>query len=166
MAISALIVSSLGEYRNVWPCEMIEWTWKYHGAVNYLDSYPQCANQSGSNGIFVPVLANVMSENDPAEIGTSIQIPFGAALWLSIVIHMIGVEMYLNLTPREATRLRMESFKRQRAAGYENPGSEGLVPEKFGDADPWVCPGRWDYPDDGVGNYGSLETAQRMNPAH
>ncbi len=135
MAISALIVSSLGEYRNVWPCEMIEWTWKYYGAATYLQSYPQCADQSGLNAGFAPVLANVLSHSDPAQVGASFQVPVGMAFWVSLMLHMVGVEIYLALTPREATRLRMESYKRQRAAGYENPGSGGLVPEKFGDAD-------------------------------
>ena len=32
----------------------------------------------------------------------------------------------------------MESYRRQLATGYKNPGSAGLVPERFGDADPWV----------------------------
>lgn len=166
MALSALIISSLGEYRNVWPCEMIEWTWKYYGADNYLQSYPQCADQSGPNGGFVPVLANMLSDNDPAQIGASFQVPVGMASWVSLVLHVVGVEIYLALTPREATRLRMESYKRQRAAGYENPGSEGLVAEKFGDADPWVYPGRWDYPDDSVGSDGCRGCGERVDQSH
>jgi uncharacterized membrane protein len=150
MVLSALIISRLEEYRNVWPCEMIEWTWKYYGADSYLQSYPQCADQSGAIGGFAPVLANIFSKSDPAQIGASLQVPVGMAFWISLALHAVGVEIYLALTPREATRLRMESYKRQVAAGYESPGSAGLVPEKFGDADPWVYPGGWDYPD-GVG---------------
>ncbi|ERF70778.1 hypothetical protein EPUS_08336 [Endocarpon pusillum Z07020] len=150
LALSAVIVSSLGEYRNVWPCEMIEWTWKSYGADDYLQSYPQCADNSAINGTFAPVLANIFSSTDPAEIGASFQVPVGMAFWVSIALNMAGIELYLTLTPREATRLRMESYRRQAAAGYGNPGSEGLVPEKFGDADPWVYPGRREYLDYGA----------------
>jgi hypothetical protein len=150
IAVSALIISYLGEYRNVWPCKMIEWTWKYYGADNYLQSYPQCADQSGPSGGFAPVLANIFSRDDPAQIGASLQVPVGMVFFISFMLHMVGVEIYLALTPREAARLRMESYKRQLAAGYKNPGSEGLVLEKFGDADPWVYPGRWECPGDDV----------------
>jgi hypothetical protein len=136
--ISAVVVSTMHEYRNVWSCEVIDWTWKYYGADNYLQTYPQCANKSGPNAGFVPVLANIFSRSDPAEIGAGFQVPVGATFWIALVLHAVGVEVYLALTPREATRLRMESYRRQLAAGYKNPGSAGLVPERFGDADPWV----------------------------
>jgi uncharacterized membrane protein len=144
LVLATLIVSQTQEYRNVWSCHQIEWTWEYLQAGNYLHSYPQCANNSGINGRYVPVLANLLNSSDPAQVGTSLQINFGMAIWLAIALHMIGVEIYLQLTPREAARLRMESYKRQLAAGYENPGSTGLVLEKFGDADPWVVPARSD----------------------
>jgi uncharacterized membrane protein len=144
----ALIISQIDEYRNIWSCEQIEWTWNFLQAGDYLQSYPQCANQSGLSTGYVPVLANIANVKDPAQLGTSLQIPFGMAIWLAIIVHVIGVEIYLHLTPREALRLRIESYKRQKGAGYENPGSASLVPEKFGDADPWVVPGRWDGDDD------------------
>lgn len=140
-AILSVAISSTRDYRNVWSCDVIDWTWKYYGADNYLQTYPQCANKSGPNAGFVPVLANIFSRNDPAEIGASFQVPAGAAFWIALVLHAVGVEVYLALTPLEATRLRMESYRRQLAAGYKHPGSAGLVPERFGDADPWVYPG-------------------------
>jgi uncharacterized membrane protein len=153
---AALIISQTPEYHNVWPCDQIEWAWKYANAGNYLEAYPRCANQSVSSERYAPVLANLQSDNDPAQIGAGLQVPFGMAIWLSVMVNMIGVEIYLHLTPRGATRLRMESYKRQKAAGYANPGNEGLVPEKFGDADPWVVPAQWDvYEDDSRGGIGS-----------
>ena len=65
---------------------------------------------------------------------------FGMAGWLSIAIHMLGVEVYLRLTPREAQRLRNVSYQRQLEAGMASPGSAGLVRERFADADVWVVP--------------------------
>ena len=55
-------------------------------------------------------------------------------------MHVIGVEIYLKLTPREGERLRILSYDRQLAAGFKNPGSAGLVAERWGDAAPWVPP--------------------------
>jgi hypothetical protein len=44
----------------------------------------------------------------------------------------------LNLTPREAERLRNVSYQRQLEAGMKNPGSAGLTVDRFGDSEPWV----------------------------
>ena len=49
---------------------------------------------------------------------------------------MVGVEIYLALTPAESERLRRVSYERQLAAGYENPGNGGTTVSKWGDADP------------------------------
>lgn len=164
--IAAFFVSVMREYRNVWPCEMIDWTWKSYGGDGYLESYPQCVNQSGASAGFSPVLANILSKSDPAEIGTSLQIPAGIAFWTCLLLHVVGVEIYLALTPREAARLRMESYKRQLAAGYKNPGSEGLVPEKFGDADPWVHLGRFDCLENVAESDGFLGNGERVDQSH
>lgn len=44
----------------------------------------------------------------------------------------------LNLTPKEATRLRQVSYQRQLEAGYSNAGNAGLTVQRLGDADPFV----------------------------
>lgn len=46
---------------------------------------------------------------------------------------MIGVEIYLSLTPRESARLRQVSYERQLAAGFKNPGNGGWTVDRFGD---------------------------------
>jgi hypothetical protein len=58
-------------------------------------------------------------------------------MWLALVLHIIGVEIYLRLTPREAERLRQISYEKQLAAGFKHPGNAGLVVSRFGDADEW-----------------------------
>ena len=65
---------------------------------------------------------------------------FGVAGILALILHAIGVEIYLKLTPRENERLRIASYHKQLEAGLKPAGSAGLVIEKFGDADPWVAP--------------------------
>jgi hypothetical protein len=51
---------------------------------------------------------------------------------------VLGCEIYLWLTPAESARLRQVSYERQLEAGYKNPGSAGLVVQKYGDAAPYV----------------------------
>lgn len=49
------------------------------------------------------------------------------------MLHMIGVEIYLALTPVERERLRKVSYERQLAAGYKNPGNCGTTISRWGD---------------------------------
>lgn len=59
------------------------------------------------------------------------------ALWLAIFMHLVGVEIYLALTPRESNRLRQVSYERQMERGFKNAGSAGLTSDQWGDADAW-----------------------------
>jgi len=54
-----------------------------------------------------------------------------------MVLHIIGVEIYLGLTPKEAERLRQVSYERALKAGYKHPGSTGTTTDRFGDANEW-----------------------------
>lgn len=62
---------------------------------------------------------------------------FGMAMWLAIFMHLVGVEIYLALTPRESNRLRQVSYERQMERGFEHPGSAGLTSDRWGDAESW-----------------------------
>lgn len=85
----------------------------------------------------VAVMAS-MTDGDGENVGVALGMGFGMALWLALFLHAVGVEVYLNLTPRESQRLRMVSYERQLEKGMKNPGSAGLVIERFGDAMEWV----------------------------
>ncbi|KAK2809690.1 hypothetical protein FQN50_003534 [Emmonsiellopsis sp. PD_5] len=134
--LGAVFVSKLGTYQNIWPCEMIDWTWRAYEAGDYLLSYPECASPNATRAI---VTANLFSEYDPAAIGASFQIPGSASFMLALIWHAVGVEVYLALTRDEAERLRIESYKRQ------NPGSTGLVVDKFAGMDARRYPKLEDY---------------------
>jgi hypothetical protein len=62
------------------------------------------------------------------------------AMWLALFMHLVGVEIYLNLTPVEGERLRKVSYERQLEAGYNHPGSSGLTSDRWGDAEKWKSP--------------------------
>lgn len=62
---------------------------------------------------------------------------FGMALWVAIFLHLVGVEIYLALTPRESNRLRQVSYERQMEKGFKSPGSAGLTSDRWGDAETW-----------------------------
>lgn len=61
----------------------------------------------------------------------------GTQLRLSLILHVIGVEIYLALTPVEAERLRRVSYEKQMDAGFKDPGNAGTTVQKWGDAPEW-----------------------------
>ena len=106
------------------------------GPNNTLALYAACnSTTQDPYDIKVPVLANFGGNTD--QVGASFDVNFGMAIWLALALHVIGVEMYLHLTPREHERLRQISYEKQLEAGFKNPGSAGVVAQRFGDANPW-----------------------------
>lgn len=84
---------------------------------SFIERYPTCAavvngtNQLG-DGLQVAVLAKFASKN-VEEISAAMQACFPMASWLAWLLHAVGVEVYLKLTPAENERLRQISFERQ-----------------------------------------------------
>ena len=101
-------------------------------------SYPACdpANSKFTTDGWVAVKGDF--NGAAPNIMSALSQNFGMAGMLALLLHGIGIEIYLKLTPREGERLRQVSYERQLERGFTNPGSAGLVVEKFGDADPWV----------------------------
>lgn len=138
MVIAAQITTAVESYFTTMTCgELL-----YMSNEQYVrDKYPTCsaAITDGRRSIldsnFAPVRASLGSNVE--QTSASLRINFGMGLWMAIFLHVVGVEIYLALTPRESRRLRLISYKKQLAAGYEDPGSAGLVVEKFGDAEKW-----------------------------
>ncbi|KAE8379022.1 hypothetical protein BDV26DRAFT_303910 [Aspergillus bertholletiae] len=118
-----------------YPCDKIDFI---IGKEKTLDRYPDCASfyngsQPSQNTLVLGDLTG-----GPDQSGTALNMNFGMALWLAMVLHLVGVEIYLQLTPRESQRLREISYTRQLEAGFKRPGSAGLTVDRFGDSDPWV----------------------------
>ncbi|KAF2649820.1 hypothetical protein K491DRAFT_610042 [Lophiostoma macrostomum CBS 122681] len=138
MIISAIIVSSLGTYYTSRPCAQLAYIYS-NSSTPTTDFYPICeAYFDGSNPTQEAVVKANMDGEDPNQIGVALGMSFGMACWVALAIHAIGVEVYLHLTPRETERLRKVSYQRQLEAGMSNPGSAGLVVQKYGDAEPWI----------------------------
>lgn len=141
MIISALIISKIGSYYSPMTCGELNFIMTANGAAADLATkYPACVGLNTSSLDHTAVAVHAVFGNNAEEIGASLRISFGMALWLSIFLHVIGPEIYLALTPREAQRLREVSYQRQMEAGCKNPGSAGLVVSRFGDADEWQKP--------------------------
>ena len=135
MIISSKIISRIGTYDTVKRCDEIAFIYNNDVyAVSQL--YPQCTNSSNVDQLAV-VHASFF-DGQPEQIGASLDISFGMAMWLAIFLHAVGVEIYLALTPRETERLRQVSYERQLERGFAHPGSAGLTVDRWGDAEAWM----------------------------
>ena len=101
--------------------------------------YPACdpANAKFAPDGYIVAKANINGDN-VMQVVAALDLSFGTAGFLAMILHAIGVEIYLKLTPRETERLRHLSYEKQLEKGFSNPGSSGLVVERFGDADSWM----------------------------
>ena len=134
MILSALIISSIGSYYQIQTCGQVSFIHESIQKANEL--YPECINATENTNIIVHAQFGSQAE----QIGASLGLGFGMSIWLSLLLHAVGVEIYLNLTPREAERLRRVSYERQLEAGFKNPGSAGLTVDRWGDAESWTPP--------------------------
>ena len=135
MIISALIISKIDTYNTVRSCAEIASI--YGSSQPDYDIYPRCNGSTNPTRELVIVHAS-FANGRKEEIGASLGVSFGMAMWLALILHLVGVEIYLGMTPRESNRLRQVSYERQLEKGFKHPGSAGLTADRWGDADPWV----------------------------
>ncbi len=132
--ISALIITMLKSYNVAMSCDEITFIYGSSNPVKHF--YPQCSSSNSTVDDLVVVHASSGSGR-PEQIAASLDMSFGMALWLAMFMHLVGVEAYLALTPRESNRLRQVSYDRQMERGFKNPGSAGLTSDRWGDAEAW-----------------------------
>lgn len=137
LIISARITSRIGTFDTVKSCAEIFYIHNNNNET-LARLYPQCVGPVASVANQLVVVHATWKNNQPDQIGASLDMSFGMALWLSLFLHLVGVEIYLALTPRENERLRQVSYERQLERGMKSPGSAGLTAEKFGDAEKWT----------------------------
>jgi hypothetical protein len=133
MIISALIITTL-DYYTTRSCDEIAFI--YGSSSLFEKYYPQCSNPNQTvDGVVVVKAKFVVGR--PEQIGASLGMSFGAAIWLALFLHLVGLEIYLALSPRESNRLRQVSYERQMERGFKNAGSAGLTSDRWGDAEAW-----------------------------
>ncbi|KAL8869039.1 MAG: hypothetical protein Q9174_004573 [Haloplaca sp. 1 TL-2023] len=133
MIISALILSRMSYYDTTMTCgELLSILETDEKLTSF---YPLCGEAGSTPDTRAIVQAKFGDQ--PEQIGASLRLSFGMAMWLALFLHAVGVEIYLNLTPREGNRLRQVSYERQLERGFSHPGSAGLTADRLGDSEPW-----------------------------
>lgn len=122
--IAANIIGKIPASFRPIPCEQID---SVGGEAASL--YANCATDpSGWAVVKMDFAGNVV------EIMAALQGTFGGAGILALILHAIGIELYLHLTSAEAERLRRVSYERQLERGFKRPGSAGITSDRLGDA--------------------------------
>lgn len=113
MIISVEVISQIGNYYIAMPCAQIA------GSGGVAERYAACReNPEG----YAAVNANFQNPRGPEEVGAPFQLSFGMALWLALMLHAVGVEVYLQCTRSETERLRKVSIERQIERGMRSAG--------------------------------------------
>jgi hypothetical protein len=95
MIIATMIISKTGQYYVVWSCAKIATA--LSDPSQLLQMYPTCEPYlNGTNLGEVAIVKANLDGTSGAEAGAALGLSFGMALWLSVVIHAIGVEVYVS----------------------------------------------------------------------
>lgn len=135
MISGTAIISALGGYYFPMECAKLDYMMEDGNSV--LAAYPDCISYYNNTDPSKMALVQANFYGSIAQVAAGLNMTFGMALWLALLIHAIGVETYLQLTPRESQRLRQVSYEKQLEAGIKHPGSAGLTADRLGDAHAW-----------------------------
>ena len=129
------IVSAMSHHHLAMECAKLDYMMEDRPAT--LSTYPDCVSYYNGNNPDQMAVVQANFDGSVEQIAASLNITFGMATWLALMLHAAGVEIYLHLTPREAERLRQVSYEKQLEAGIQHPGSGGLTSNRLGDGEKW-----------------------------
>jgi hypothetical protein len=88
------IISDIGTYYATWRCDQMFFVLKSMDTLTRL--YPQCAEADNLGASYAAVRAG--SKDGPLGRASSVRVTRGMALWIAIMIHIIGVEFYIRMS--------------------------------------------------------------------
>lgn len=89
MALAAIIISMWGSYYKAFKCDKMASF--YDSRNELLDAYPLCASPEE----WVAVKADLV-DGEEENASAALYLTFGMAIWLSLALHAIGVEIYVS----------------------------------------------------------------------
>jgi len=92
--IARTIISFSGSYYAVWTCDEISFL--LNNSTDVTSRFPACGTGADPMHVHVPVHASVRA--DPINFGSSMRVSFGMVLWIAMLIHVVGVEIYIRGT--------------------------------------------------------------------
>ncbi|QRV98960.1 hypothetical protein RhiJN_26979 [Ceratobasidium sp. AG-Ba] len=111
-SIARPIISISSAYFSTWSCDEVSFLLNSSSMAASL--FPVCALSPGDDPKNVYVLVRASVNEDPINLGSAQRVTFGMALWLAMMIHAAGVEIYILATESYQWPVRSpESAERQ-----------------------------------------------------
>jgi hypothetical protein len=139
MIIAAQIISAYPPSQRqflAYSCNVLQFIIK--NDTDLVSRYPACQPVvDGTNTLGEALQVAVQASfrrgaegNQTEQLSAALHACFPMAGWLATVLHVVGTEVYLKLTPKEAERLRRISYERQVSqpliwSGYRKDGGLG-----------------------------------------
>ncbi|KAK6858892.1 hypothetical protein PG995_004745 [Apiospora arundinis] len=125
--LTFLILPMTGTYYLSQPCDKLAWL--FNDEHKTLAEYAECEAWFSKQNLEqrAHVRAEWLNAKNLAERMTAMNISYGVASWIGLTIHIMAVEVYLNLTSAEAQRLRKISIKRRIEAGMQTAPTNGQL---------------------------------------
>jgi len=123
----SLVKVSPNKYKYVSTCEEIYTTYRqlscnFTSSLSRLNNrYPTCSewmDHGELDEVWVAVNAS-LDMRKPEEIYAMLSLVYGVAAFLGLIVHVIGVEVYLDRTKQENERLSEVARRRRRETGPE-----------------------------------------------
>ncbi|KXJ88388.1 hypothetical protein Micbo1qcDRAFT_189882 [Microdochium bolleyi] len=133
----ALAASKLGNFHLALPCDKIEYVLANAQVpdpnITLAGTFPDCAAYlSGADPAKMTVVrANL--RGSIVERTAALNMSFGTATWVALIIHAVLLELYLHYTAEEDQRLKKVSHQKRLAAGLINPTEVAAVDGSNGD---------------------------------
>ncbi|KAG8848644.1 hypothetical protein FRB96_001051 [Tulasnella sp. 330] len=124
LVISRQIITNIGSYYSLWTCAEVQFLQQRgQGVPNFATAYPTCVNiPAGVNPSHIHIAVHAAMQALHVNFGSAVRETFGMALWLALVIHISGVEIYIRAT--EATNRHRRGFILERGDPKENSGGD------------------------------------------
>lgn len=91
------IISSIGSYYYAMPCSKIVGTLAWTGtpASVAVSKYPACETYLNGTNPHQYAVVRAVSSGGLENVAALLDIIFGMSVWLAIVIHAVGIEIYV-----------------------------------------------------------------------
>ncbi|KAG8881630.1 hypothetical protein FRB97_009319 [Tulasnella sp. 331] len=124
LVISRQIITNIGSYYSLWTCAEVQFLQQRgQGVPDFATAYPTCVNiPAGVNPSHIHIAVHAAMQALHVNFGSAVRETFGMALWLALVIHISGVEIYIRAT--EATNRHRRGFILERGDPKENSGGD------------------------------------------
>ena len=94
MALGAMIVTSIGVEHTVWPCDKLASV--AQNQTDLLIRYPGCEPLATGTNPGQNVVVDAMMQGHGENFTAPLSLHFGAALWLALTLHAVGIEVYVS----------------------------------------------------------------------